>query len=135
MFAFSRATLPIMKRQKNGRIICIASIAGNVFAFAGATPYATTKAGVVGFVKSLAKEVAPYGVIVNGIAPGIIESGQSRYSIGEKGLRESVKHIPLGRVGQPIDVAKVVVFLAFDLADYLAGETIIVDGGLTLGSF
>ncbi|MFQ5998782.1 MAG: SDR family NAD(P)-dependent oxidoreductase [Candidatus Bathyarchaeia archaeon] len=133
-FAFSRAALSIMKRQKSGRIICIASVTSDILAFPKATPYATTKAGVIGFVKSLAKESAPYGINVNGIAPGIIESDQSRYSLGANGLRESVRNIPLGRIGQPIDVAKVVVFLASDLADYITGETTVVDGGLSLGN-
>lgn len=127
-FLCSRSVMPIMKRQRAGRIINMGSIAGKVGGIAAGAHYAASKAGVMCFTKSLARELAPFNVTVNGIAPGVIETDMTRgLSGGEWG--DYLSGIPLGRIGQARDVARVAVFLASDDAAYLTGEIIDVNGG------
>lgn len=116
-------------------VVCVSSIAGGTVGWAGHTPYTAAKAGVLGFVRSAALELAPKGIRVNAVLPGVIESPQSldpRNSAGPEGLARSVQRIPLGRVGKPDDVAEVVSFLLSDQARYITGQSITVDGGLTV---
>lgn len=118
-----------------GAVVCISSISGGVVGSAGHTPYAASKAGILGFVRSAALELAPRGIRVNAVLPGLIASPQSKDAInssGEEGLVSATARIPLGRVGQPEDVADVVTFLLSPAARYLTGQSITVDGGLTI---
>lgn len=119
----------------DGAVVCVSSISGGVVGSAGHTPYAASKAGMLGFVRSAALELAPRGIRVNAVLPGVIASPQSRdpiNSAGEAGLVSSVARIPLGRVGQPEDIADVISFLLSPAARYVTGQSLIVDGGLTI---
>jgi 3-oxoacyl-[acyl-carrier protein] reductase len=118
-----------------GAVVCVSSISGGVVGSAGHTPYAASKAGVLGFVRSSALELAPRGIRVNSVLPGVIASPQSRDAVnsaGEEGLARSAASIPLGRVGEPDDVAAVICFLLSSEARYITGQSVVVDGGLTV---
>lgn len=115
-----------MKRQKSGCIINIASIIG-VNGNAGQSVYSATKGAVISFTKSAAKELASSGIRVNAIAPGIIETSLLT-NVPEKKLEERISQIKLGRIGQPLDIAKTALFLASDNSDYITGQVIQVDG-------
>jgi len=133
-FRLCRATIPFMKKQKCGRIIVNASISGTSTGWVGHAHYCAAKAGLVGFAKSLAVEVARDGITVNAVSPGIIETEQSKSqaSLGPEGLSRIAQQIPVGYVGTPEDIAAIVTFLASDEARYLTGQNIVVDGGYTL---
>lgn len=127
----SRAVIEHMMQRRNGKIVSIASISGVV-----GTPtkvdYSAAKAGVIGFTKALAKEVASYGIYVNSVSPGPIETPLFLSNLEE--FRErTLKGIHLGRMGKPEEIASMVVFLASDEASYITGQNFIVDGGRTLG--
>jgi 3-oxoacyl-[acyl-carrier protein] reductase len=118
---------------RGGAAVCVSSVAGAAVGWAGHTPYSAAKAGVIGFVRSAALELAPRGVRVNAVLPGVIESPQSLDPVnsgGPEGLLRSAAKIPLGRVGQPDDVADVVCALLSDTTRYVTGQSITVDGGL-----
>ncbi|WP_444633052.1 SDR family NAD(P)-dependent oxidoreductase [Cupriavidus oxalaticus] len=120
----------LMARNKGGSIINLASIIGtngNV----GQAVYAGSKAAVIGITKSLAKELAPQNIRVNAIAPGFIDTDMAR-SIGPEKFAERVASVRMGRVGSPEEIAKVALFLASDLASYVTGQTIGVDGGMQI---
>ena len=129
-FNCTRAAARTMLRQRWGRIIAITSIAG-LFGNAGQTNYAASKAGMVGFTKALAKELAPRDITVNAVAPGFIETDMTR-SLSEAQRQALLDHIPSGRFGTPEEVAACVLFLASEAARYITGEVISVSGGLTL---
>lgn len=129
-FNCARAAARTMLRQRWGRIIAIASIAG-LFGNAGQTNYAASKAGMIGFAKALAKELAPRGITVNAVAPGLIETDMTQ-SLSEAQRQTLLGHIPSGSFGTPEDVAACVLFLASDEARYITGEVISVSGGLTM---
>lgn len=124
----SRAFVPAMMKKRAGRIINITSIIGHI-GNAGQTSYAASKAGMLGFTKSLAKEIARRGITVNAIAPGFIETEMTQ-KLPEKVVEEYKASIPLNRFGQPDDVAAAVRFLASDDANYITGTTIHINGGL-----
>ncbi len=127
-FLVTKQVVRYMTKRRWGRIINISSVVGftgNV----GQVNYATTKAGLIGFTKSLAKELAPRNVLVNAVAPGFIETDMTE-NLKEEIKEEYRKQIPLGRFGKPEEVAKVVLFLASPMADYITGETIHVNGGM-----
>lgn len=127
-FLVTKQVVRYMTKKRWGRIINISSVVGftgNV----GQVNYATTKAGLIGFTKSLAKELAPRNVLVNAVAPGFIETDMTE-NLKEEIKEEYKKQIPLGRFGKPEEVAKVVLFLASPMADYITGETIHVNGGM-----
>ena len=135
VFLCTKAVLPHMIKQRSGKIICIASNFG-ILSAPGASAYAAAKAGVISFVKSIAKEVGQYGIRVNGISPGITWTDMiAQYFTMDRLQREIAPQIPLGRIGRPEDVAKVVVFLASDDADYITGQILGVDGGQILAGF
>lgn len=114
-----------MLKQKCGRIVNISSIVG-LGGNAGQSVYAATKAGLIGFTKSLAKELGPKGILVNAVAPGLIETDMTRGMDADS----LVGQIPLRRIGSPGDVAGAVAFLCSDLSSYITGQVLIVDGGL-----
>jgi 3-oxoacyl-[acyl-carrier protein] reductase len=117
----------------DGSVVCVSSVAGGAVGWAGHTPYTASKAGVLGFVRSAALELAPRGIRVNAVLPGVIDSPQSLDEVnsgGPAGLLRSAAKIPLGRVGQPADVADVVCALLSDAMRYVTGQAITVDGGL-----
>lgn len=115
-----------MGRQKSGNIINISSIVGLEGA-AGQLVYAASKGAVAALTKAAAKELAPNGIRVNAVAPGLINTGLLQ-AIGDDKIQENLKNIRMGRLGEPVDVANVLVFLASDLSGYVTGEIIGVDG-------
>jgi 3-oxoacyl-[acyl-carrier protein] reductase len=138
MMRITRAAVPGMRDQRRGAIIGVASIMGHLFGWTEHAHYAAAKAGVTGLIRSLAVEFAKSGIRANAIAPGSIETAQTLSevdSLGAAGLKRAAGFIPMGRVGQPEDVADVIVFLASPAARYITGQTILVDGGLHLGCY
>lgn len=119
-----------MLKQKSGKIINISSIVG-IMGNAGQSNYAASKAGVIGLTKSLAKEFAPRGITVNAVAPGFIKSAMTD-DLDEKVIKHYQDNIPLGSLGNPEDVAKVVKFLSSEDANYITGQVINVDGGMLI---
>lgn len=130
VFNTTRACIITFLKQKSGNIINIASVSG-IHPPPGQTNYAAAKAGVIGFTKSLAKEVAPYNVRVNAVAPGFIDTDMTGH-LNEKQKDRLTASIPSGRFGAPEEVAKVVTFLVSDASAYITGETVQIDGGLGL---
>lgn len=125
----SQAVAASMMARGRGAIVNIGSIAGHTGGGPGAGPYAAAKAGLIAFTKSLAKELAPHGVRVNAISPGVIDTPFHETFSTPEMMATFVKMIPLGRVGTPAECANVVAFLASDAASYLVGETIEINGG------
>ena len=128
---------PYMTRQKRGRIVTIASIQA-MATDGGAGSYVAAKGALVSFTKSLAVELAPHGVLANAIAPGFIHTSMSIVNGVDETETEFFKEwyvkrrkVPIGRVGQPEEIARVAVFLASDDCSYVTGHTLVVDGGLT----
>jgi 3-oxoacyl-[acyl-carrier protein] reductase len=130
VFHCTKAVAKIMMKQRYGKIINMASVVG-VMGNAGQANYAAAKAGVIGFTKSMAKELASRNINVNAIAPGFIATDMTQ------GLTEQVKtamrsNIPLSRLGQPDDVGDAALFLASDFSSYITGQTLHVDGGMVM---
>jgi 3-oxoacyl-[acyl-carrier protein] reductase len=129
VFLCTRAVSKLMLKQKSGRIINIASVAGQM-GNPGQANYSAAKAGVIGFTKTVAKELASRGITVNAVAPGFIATDMTK---DLKGGEEILKFIPLARYGEPEEVAGLVRFLAADpAAAYITGQTINVDGGMVM---
>lgn len=128
VYRLSKACLRGMMKARKGRIINISSVIG-AMGNAGQTNYAAAKAGMQGFTKSLAREVASRGITVNCVAPGFIATDMSR-DLDEEQRKHLRDIIPLGRIGDPEDIAATVVFLASEQANYITGETIHVNGGM-----
>ena len=127
-FALTQAVLKPMIRQRAGRIISVSSVVGPA-GNAGQANYAASKAGIIGFTKALALEVASRGITVNVVAPGLIDTDMTRALAG--GVHETwASKIPLGRLGTPEDVAAAVCFLASDAASYITGQVLAVNGGM-----
>lgn len=127
-FVLSQAAIRPMIRQRGGRIIAISSVVGQM-GNAGQTNYAASKAGLIGFAKSLAREVASRAITVNVIAPGMIETDMTR-AISEKASIDWAAQIPLGRLGSGDEVAAAACFLASDEASYITGHVLAVNGGM-----
>jgi len=127
-FACTQAVIKPMIKQRAGRIISISSVVGQV-GNAGQSNYAASKAGLIGFSKALAREVASRGVTVNVVAPGLIETDMTRAITG-KAQVDWAAQIPLGRLGTTGDVAAAVCFLASDEASYITGQVLAVNGGM-----
>jgi len=131
VFNCTKAVLPKMIEQKSGNIINISSIAGAVVGYINLAHYCASKGGVLGFTRAAALELAQYGVRVNAIAPGAVETPGTKV-VGEEALKQVTQTIPLKRIGQPEDVANLVVFLASDDSSYITGQLIVADGGFTI---
>jgi 3-oxoacyl-[acyl-carrier protein] reductase len=131
VFLCSQAVLEPMRKRAGGRIINLASVSGLVGAV-GFAHYAASKAGVIGFTKSLAREVAATGITVNAVAPGIIGTETARKAFPEAALQLYTSQVPMRRLGEPEDLSAVVVFLASSGAGYITGQTYTVDGGYTM---
>jgi 3-oxoacyl-[acyl-carrier protein] reductase len=130
-FWLTQAALPALKASGAGRIVLTSSITGPRVAMVGAAHYAAAKAGVNGFIKAAALELAPHGITVNGVEPGLIAKDHGRLS--EKSTRERIeRYIPLGRSGTPEDIGYAMLYLASAEASWVTGQTLIVDGGMTL---
>lgn len=129
-FNFIHACTPVMMRQRSGSIINMASVVG-VHGNAGQSNYAASKAGMIALAKSVAQEMGSRGIRANAIAPGFIETAMTA-ALPDEVRADWAKKIPLRRGGQPEDIANVAVFLASDLASYVSGQVIQVDGGMNM---
>ena len=131
VYRLCKACLRPMTKARKGRIINIASVVG-ACGNAGQTNYAAAKAGMIGFSKSLAREVGSRGITVNCVAPGFIDTDMTR-ELSDEQRGALLGSIPLGRLGQPAEIASVVAFLASPAAAYMTGETLHVNGGMYMG--
>ncbi|HVQ40341.1 MAG TPA: 3-oxoacyl-ACP reductase family protein [Pyrinomonadaceae bacterium] len=129
-FLCSQAVAGSMMERKTGAIINVSSIAGRNGGALGSIHYSAAKGGVITFTKGLAKELAPFGVRVNAVSPGVIDTPFHEQFSSPEMMKTYAGMIPLGRVGTPAEVGKVICFLASDAASYLAGETIEINGGM-----
>ncbi|WP_038195897.1 3-oxoacyl-ACP reductase FabG [Vibrio nigripulchritudo] len=128
IFRLSKAVLRGMMKKRNGRIINVGSVVGTM-GNAGQTNYAAAKAGVIGFTKSMAREVASRGVTVNTVAPGFIETDMTK-ALNDEQRTATLSAVPAGRLGDPREIASAVAFLASPEAAYITGETLHVNGGM-----
>ena len=129
-FNITKNVIPYMMKQKNGRIINISSVVG-ITGNAGQTNYSASKAGIIGFTKSLAKEVGSRNILVNAVAPGFIQTDMTNI-LKDEIKQELIKNIPLKRFGNATDVANVVKFLASEESSYITGQVINIDGGMVM---
>jgi 3-oxoacyl-[acyl-carrier protein] reductase len=129
-FLCSKAVVPSMIERKTGAIINLSSIAGRNGGALGSIHYSTAKGGLITFTKGLAKELGPFGIRVNAVSPGVIDTPYHEQFSSPEMMKAYVNGIPLGRVGRAEEVAKVITFLASDASSYLAGETIEINGGM-----
>ena len=135
-FNCSQAAAPGMIERASGAIVNLSSLMGTPWGWAEHVHYNASKAAIEGLTRGLAVELGPYGIRVNGVAPGFIETAQSTdpdHSVGPEGLQLAEPYVPLRRIGNPEDIAQVVLFLASDAARYVTGQTLLADGGITLG--
>lgn len=130
IYNLTHAAITGFMKQAGGNIVNITSVSG-IIGLPRQTNYAASKAGIIGFTRALAREVAGYNIRVNAVAAGFIETDMTR-ELKESYKNEMLKQIPLGKFGKPREVAKVVRFLLSDAANYITGQTIIVDGGLAM---
>jgi 3-oxoacyl-[acyl-carrier protein] reductase len=129
VFICSKAVVPIMKRQRGGRIVNMASIAGRTGNIPTAAHYAAAKAGIIGLTRQLAREVAAHGVLVNAVAPGTTATPRVLAARPPEATRALAAAMPIGRLAEPAEIAEVVLFLASDAARFVTGATLDVNGG------
>lgn len=130
-FLLTREISKIMKKNKYGRIVNIASIFG-VISREKRAAYSSTKSGLIGLTKATAHDLAKDNILVNSISPGFINTELTKNILGEKSMKEISSSIPLKRLGDPDEIAKLVLFLTSDQNTYITGENIIIDGGYTI---
>lgn len=132
LFWLSQAAVPLLRAQGGGAILATSSVTGPRMAYPGLAHYAASKAGVNGFIRAAALELAPFGIRVNGVEPGMIHT-PAMDNLGDPDYaRHIARGVPLGRLGKPADIAGAMLFLASEAAAYVTGQTLIVDGGATL---
>lgn len=132
VFLMSKAVLPHMLKQDKGKIINIASIAG-LFGFEKSAAYCAAKGAIINLTREMALDYAPYGINVNAIAPGVIESDMTRALLSdEQAKKDLLGKIPVDRIGTPQDIAYAATYLASDESEYVVGQTLIIDGGWTI---
>ncbi|HSX53995.1 MAG TPA: glucose 1-dehydrogenase [Sphingomonas sp.] len=132
-FLFSKAVLPGMIELKYGRIVCTSSVVAHRGAMNGGIHYGTTKGGMLGFARTLARQMAKTGVTVNAIAPGVVDTDLIRTHMSPETREIVIQDIPLGRLADPSEIGKAVAFLASDDAGYITGATLDVNGGFWIG--
>jgi 3-oxoacyl-[acyl-carrier protein] reductase len=132
-FLAVKTCMPVMREQDYGRIVLISSITGSRTGYPGLSHYSAAKAGMSGFMRTAALELAPFHITINGIEPGSIRT-EGLAGLGEDAIKSMVKHIPIGSLGDD-DIAHTAAFLASDAARFITGQTVIVDGGQTLPEF
>lgn len=132
VFLFSRAVLPIMREKHYGKIVNISSSAGRSTSELGGAHYTTSKAGVLGLTRHTAREYGPYGITVNSVCPGLVETPMIREEASREKLDHWLAQIPLGRFADPGEEADLVLFLASDQSSYITGATIDFNGGSLL---
>lgn len=132
VFLVIKSVLPYMKKQKYGRIVFTSSISGPRVGLPGKAHYTASKAGLTGFMKTLAIEIAKYGITVNAVEPGNIKTEGLLTKNSSKSIKQRINLIPIGRLGTIYEIAYAHLFLATDEAKYITGQSIIVDGGQTL---
>ena len=135
MFRVARAALPAMRARRGGAVVCLTSLMGLAWGWSEHVHYSAAKAGVIGLMRGLAAEVAADGVRVNAVSPGYVRTAQllsEEHSLGPQGVEQAAGRVPLGRVGEPEDIADVILFLASDQARYVTGQVIVADGGLAI---
>ena len=130
IFNCTKVAAKYMMKKRSGKITNMSSVSG-IMGNAGQTNYAAAKAGVIGFTKSLAREMASRGITVNAVAPGFIATDMTA-AMPEKAQEHVLASIPLGKMGEPKDIANAVLFLASDKASYITGQVIHVDGGMVM---
>ena len=138
IFRVVRPALAGMKARKKGAIVALSSIMGVAYGWDEHVHYSAAKSGVVGLVRGLAVELARDGIRVNGIAPGYIRTAQllsKEHSLGPEAAEKAGEYIPMGRIGQPEEIADVALFLASNAARYITGQVVVVDGGLLVGRY
>ena len=138
MIRVIRPAVAQMKRSGGGAIVCLSSIMGVAYGWDEHVHYSAAKSGVVGLVRGLGVELARNNIRVNGVAPGYIRTAQALskvHSLGPEGLEKAADFIPVGRVGEPEDIADVINFLVSDAARYMTGQVVTVDGGLLVGRY
>jgi NAD(P)-dependent dehydrogenase (short-subunit alcohol dehydrogenase family) len=131
-FLCAQAVAVSMIQRKSGAIVNVASIAGRNGGALGSIHYSTAKGGMIAMTKGLAKELAPHGIRVNAVSPGVIDTPFHEQFSTPEAIRNFVNNIPLGRVGAPEEVARTILFLASEASSYLVGETIEVNGGMLM---
>lgn len=131
-FWLSQAALPMLRRSGRGRILITSSVTGPRVAYPGLAHYAASKAGLNGFIRSAALELASECITVNGVEPGMIATPAAANLGGDEHQQSLARRIPLGRLGRPQDIAFAMLFLASDGAAYITGQTLVVDGGALL---
>jgi 3-oxoacyl-[acyl-carrier protein] reductase len=135
-FNCARAVAPGMMERRRGSIVSVSSLMGSAWGWDEHVHYNASKAAIEGLTRGLAVELGPYGITVNAVAPGFVHTAQStsrEHSLGPEGLEIARDYIPLRRIADPADIATAILFLASDAAAYVTGQTLLVDGGVTLG--